>query len=309
MKIKKPKFWSKKNNIISILLFPLSFFLQIIFKLKKKITSKHSFNIPVICVGNIYIGGTGKTPFSILIAQELNKLGKKTAIVKKFYESHYDEHSLVNKNNIPLFLHKKRSTAILNAEESGHNFAVLDDGLQDYSIKKDLNISCFNSNQLVGNGMTIPSGPLREDFETIRHSQIVLINGKKNKVFEKKIFKISKKIKIYYSSYSPTNLKEFKGKRLFAFAGIGNPENFFKLLHDNKLNVQKKIEFPDHYEFKKGEIQNMIEECTKSKFELVTTEKDYWRIKKFNFKRVKYIKLRLDIIKKKELMQNILNSI
>ena len=307
MKIKKPKFWSKKNNIISLLLFPLSFFLQIIFKIKKKITPKHSFNIPVICVGNIYIGGTGKTPFSILIAQELNKLGKKTAIIKKFYKSHYDEHYLISKSNISLFLDKKRSRAILNAEEKGHDIAILDDGLQDYSINRNLNILCFNNNQLVGNGMTIPSGPLREDFETIKHSQIVLINGEKNKSFEEKIFNISKKIKVYYSKYSPTNLKEFEGKKLFAFAGIGNPDNFFKLLYDNKLNVQKKIEFPDHYEFKKIEIQNMMDECIKNKFELVTTEKDYWRISKFNFQNIKYIKLRLDILKKEELMSSVLN--
>ena len=241
MRINKPKFWSKKNNIISLLLFPLSFFLQIILKIKKKITPKHSFNIPVICVGNIYIGGTGKTPFSILIAQELNKLGKKTAIIKKFYKSHYDEHNLINKKNISLFLDKKRNKAILDAEEKGYDFAILDDGLQDYSINKDLNILCFNNDQLVGNGMTIPSGPLREDFKTIKHSQIILINGEKNKSFEEKIFNISKKVKVYYSKYSPTNLKEFEGKKLFAFAGIGNPDNFFKLLHNNNLNVQKKL--------------------------------------------------------------------
>ena len=79
----KPKFWSQKNSLLSFILFPLSIFLQILIYLKKKITKKRKVSIPVICVGNIYLGGTGKTPLSIEIVKILEKLNKKTAIVKK----------------------------------------------------------------------------------------------------------------------------------------------------------------------------------------------------------------------------------
>ena len=307
MKILKPKFWNEKNNLISLLLLPISFFLQLLIIIKRKMTFKHSFKIPIICIGNIYIGGTGKTPLAIKIAQELKKHNKKPAIIKKYYSNHVDEHNLINNNLDCLFLDKQRSKAINNAEKEHCDIAILDDGFQDHSIKKNLNILCFNSNQLFGNGMTLPSGPLRENINSIKRTQIVLINGNKNELFEKKILSISNKVKIFYSKYLPTNIEEFKNKKLFAFAGIGNPINFFKLLDENNLNIQKKIPFPDHYEFSKSEIQEMIDESLKNEFELVTTEKDYFRIKNYGFKYIKFVKLKLVIFEKDKLINQILN--
>ena len=307
MKILKPKFWEEKNNPISLLLLPISFFLQLLIIIKKKLTFKHSFKIPVICIGNIYIGGTGKTPLSIMIAQELIKHKKKPAIIKKYYSEHIDEHNLINNSLNCLFLDKQRSKAINNAEKKQHDIAILDDGFQDYSIEKNLNILCFNSNQLVGNGMTLPSGPLRENINAIKKAQIVLINGNKDKLFEEKILSISNKVKIFYSKYLPENIEEFKNKNLFAFAGIGNPRNFFKLLADNNLNVHTKLAFPDHYKFSKSEIQRMIDESFKNNLELVTTEKDYFRIKHYGFKHIKFLKIKLEILEKDKLINQILN--
>ena len=307
MKILKPKFWEKKNNLISFLLLPISFFLQILSKIKKKLTFENSFKIPVICVGNIYLGGTGKTPLCILIVNELKKHNKNPAIIKKFYSKHIDEHNLINNRLSCLFLDAKRSRAINKAEKKQHDVAILDDGFQDCSIKKNLNILCFNSNQLIGNGMTLPSGPLRENMNALKKTQIVLINGNKDNEFEKKILSISNKVKIFYSIYVPTNIEELKSEKLFAFAGIGNPNNFFKLLTDNKLKIQKKLEFPDHYKFSKSEIQRMNEYCIKNNLRLVTTEKDYFRIKDFGFKNIKFLKVKLEILEKDKLIQEILN--
>ena len=307
MKILKPKFWEKNNNLISLLLLPVSFFLQLLIIIKKKLTSEHSFKIPVICIGNIYLGGTGKTPLSILIAKELRKHNKKPAIIKKYYSEHVDEHNLINNSLDCLFLNKQRSKAINSAEKKQYDVAILDDGFQDYSIKKNLNILCFNSNQLIGNGMTLPAGPLRESINAVKKTQIVLINGSKNKLFEDKILSISNKVKIFYSKYLPENIEEFKNKNLFAFAGIGNPSNFFKLLADNKLNVHTKLAFPDHYKFSKSEIQKMIDGSFKNNLELVTTEKDYFRIKDYGFKHIKCLRIKLEILEKDKLINQILN--
>jgi tetraacyldisaccharide 4'-kinase len=307
MKILKPKFWEKNNNLISLLLLPVSFFLQLLIIIKKKLTSEHSFKIPVICIGNIYLGGTGKTPLSVLIAKELKKHNKKPAIIKKYYSEHIDEHNLINNSLDCLFLNKQRSKAINIAEKEQYDVAILDDGFQDYSIKKNLNILCFNSNQLIGNGMTLPSGPLRESINAIKKTQIVLINGNKNELFEKKILSVSNKVKIFYSKYIPTNIEEFKNKKLFAFAGIGNPNNFFKLLTENNLSVHKKVSFPDHYEFSKSEIQKMIDESLKNNFQLITTEKDYFRIRNYGFKNIKFLKITLEILEKDKLINQILN--
>ena len=275
--------------------------------IKKRLTIQYSFKIPIICVGNIYLGGTGKTPLSIMIAHELKKLKRNPAIIKKYYSEHFDEHNLINNRLNCLILDKQRSRAIKNAEKKRFNVVILDDGFQDYSIKKDLNILCFNSNQLVGNEMTIPSGPLRESLSAIKKAQIIIINGNKNKLFENRILDISNKIKIFYSKYLPENIEEFKKKNLFAFAGIGNPSNFFKLLSDNNLNVHTKLSFPDHYKFSKPEIQKMIDEALNNNLELVTTEKDYFRIKHYGFKYIKFLKVKLEILEKDKLINQILN--
>ena len=307
MKILKPKFWEKNNNLISLLLFPISFFLQLLIIIKKKVTSEHSFKIPVICIGNIYLGGTGKTPLCILITKELIKQNKKPAIIKKYYPDQADEHSLISNNLDCLFLNTQRYKAIKSAEKKQHDIAILDDGFQDYSIKKNLNILCFNSNQLIGNGMTLPSGPLRENINAIKKTQIVIINGEKNKIFEKKILNISNKVKIFYSKYLPINIKEFENKKLFVFAGIGNPSNFFKLLSENNLDVQKQIAFPDHYKFTKSEIQKMINESSENNLQLITTEKDYFRIKDLGFKHIKFLKIKLEILEKDKFINQILS--
>ena len=163
----------------------------------KKITFEYNCNIPVICIGNLYLGGTGKTPLSISLAIELSKVGKKPAIIKKFYSNQYDEHNLINTYTNYLFLDKKRINAIRTAESKDHDIVILDDGFQDYSIKKDLNILCFNGKQLAGNEMTIPSGPLRESLNSIKSSQIVVINGNRDLSFEKKLLIYRMKLKFF----------------------------------------------------------------------------------------------------------------
>ncbi len=309
MKVLKPKFWDQKYSLLSYLLLPVSLVFQFLIFIKKKLTKMHTFKIPIICVGNIYIGGTGKTPLSILITKELMKHKKRPALIKKYYSDHVDEHKLIRRNLDCLFLNKKRSVAISDAQRSNYNFAILDDGFQDYSIHKNLNILCFNSNQLIGNGMTIPSGPLRENINAIKKAQIILINGEKNEIFEKKIFNISNKLEIFYSRYLPINIENLKNKKLFAFAGIGNPNNFFNLLLENDLNVHKKVIFPDHYQFKKSEIQEMIDLSLEKNFELITTEKDYLRIEDFGLKNVSYIKVQLEIFEKNKFINQILKCL
>jgi len=116
MKLIKPKFWDEKNSLISFFLLPLSFLFQFLSNLKKKLTKKEKFSIPIICVGNIYIGGTGKTPLCIELAKILEKLNKKIAIVKKFYKAHNDEFMLIESRGIKLLKYPSRSLALKRAE-------------------------------------------------------------------------------------------------------------------------------------------------------------------------------------------------
>jgi tetraacyldisaccharide 4'-kinase len=305
MKLNKPKYWDVKNSFFSIFLFPVSLIVLVFISIKKKITKSINFNIPIICIGNIYIGGTGKTPTSIYLTRELFKLGKKPAILRKYYKGHKDEHLLIKTKIKSLILCQNRSDGIREAENLGFDLVILDDGLQDYKIKKNLNIVCFNQNQLIGNGLIIPSGPLRESLNTLKDANIILINGEKDNDFEEKLLNINKDLEFFYSFFKPKNIDKFKNKKLLAIAGIGNPENFFKLLNQYNLNIEKKLIFPDHYEFTKTEIKNIIEDAKNKDLQIIMTEKDYFKIKVFNEPEIKYLEISLEIKQKEKLIQKI----
>tara|TARA_X000001036_G_C20693056_1_gene810166 strand:- start:5268 stop:6224 length:957 start_codon:yes stop_codon:yes gene_type:complete len=303
MKFTKPKFWDKSFSFTAFLLMPFTLMVMLFVFLQKKFTKTIKFNIPIICVGNIYVGGTGKTPVSIYIAKEVLKLGKNPAILRKFYEEHQDEHRMIQENFKNLILDSNRANGIRNVEKMNYDTVILDDGFQDRKIHKDLNILCFNQNQLIGNGFILPSGPLRESLKSIKNAEIILINGKKDNEFEKKILNINKKLKIFYTKYKPVNIDQFKGKKLLAIAGIGNPENFFQLLLENNLNVRKKLIYPDHYVFSETEINNIVKEADINNYEIIMTEKDYFRIKDFNNDKIKYLRVLLEIPDKKNLIK------
>jgi len=305
MKLNKPKFWNLKNSIFSILLLPFSLIVLMSVLIKKKLTKTIRFNIPIICVGNIYIGGTGKTPSSIFLAKELSALGKNPVILRKYYKSHSDEHRLIKKKFQNLILCQNREEGIREAEQSNFDTVILDDGLQDYKIKKNLSIVCFNQNQLLGNGFVIPAGPLRESLNALKNAHLILINGKKDSEFEKKVLNINKDLEIFYSFFEPINIEKFKNKKLLAIAGIANPENFFKLLTENNLNIEKKLFFPDHYEFTKAEIKSIVEDAKNKNLQIIMTEKDYYKIENFNILEIEYLKLSLKIINKTRFIQTI----
>jgi tetraacyldisaccharide 4'-kinase len=309
MKIFKPKFWHKKNSPASFLLMPFSLFFQILINLEKILRKKVKFSIPVICVGNVYLGGTGKTPLCIELAEILKKSNKKVAIIKKFYKDHNDEFNLIESKQIKLFKNKSRIIAIKKAELDKFDCAILDDGFQDSSVVKDLNIICFNEDQLSGNEMTLPSGPLREPLSSLKNCQIIIINGNFNEGFEKKIKAISRDISIYYTQYLPINLNQFINQNLLALAGIGNPNNFFNLLRKNNLRVTKEIPFPDHYNYSLKELNNLVNFSIKNNLKIVTTEKDYYRIKHHNIPQIQPLNVKLEIKNKDKFEKEVIECL
>ncbi len=304
MKLYKPNFW-KETNLVSILLFPISLIVKLIILMRKTFTKELEFEIPVICVGNIYLGGTGKTPLSINLGKELSILNKKPVIIRKYYKHHKDEYSLIRENFKHLITKKDRKNAIKNAVQNGFDTVILDDGFQDYKIKKNLNVVCFN-NQLLGNGMLIPAGPLRESVDSLKSAHIIIINGDQNIDFERKLLEINNEISIFYSRYQLIDIEKYRGKKLFVIAGIGNPENFFELIRSQNLNIIKELSFPDHYQFSKSEILNIINDARKNGYQVVMTEKDYHRVKDYNFTEIHYMKVKLEIAEKKEFLNKVL---
>ena len=298
MNLKKPKFWDyNKPNIYSYLLIPIAKFLQLISNLKKKSNPK-KFKIKTICIGNIYLGGTGKTSLAIKINKILNKKNIKSCFIKKKYSNQNDEQKLLN-NYGKLFVALNRADAIKQAEKENYDVAILDDGLQDKSIVCDLSFVCFNNLNWIGNGMTIPAGPLREDINNLQYYNNIFLNGNLENLekLKKEIYKINPNLNIYLGKYEPLNLNEFEvEKNYFLFSGIGNHQTLVSMLKNKGLKIIKDIEFPDHYEYTKNDINNILIEAKNLECQIITTEKDYFRLQDNNLDKFKIIKSELKII-------------
>jgi len=310
MNLKKPKFWDyKKPNIYSYLLLPISIVIQIIIFFKKNFIKKKKFNIRTVCIGNIYIGGTGKTSLSLKLNEILIKKKIRSCFIKKYYSNQLDEQKLLS-NNGKLFTAKKRSWALSEAENENYQVAILDDGLQDYSIKHNVNLVCFNNLNWIGNGMTIPSGPLRESLNNIKNYNHIILNGNDENLsnIKSKILNISPSINIYEGKYVPINLKDFNLKNNYlAFSGIGNHKTFISMIKNNGINVIKDIEFSDHYNFKSEDIDKILDLSKKLNCKVITTEKDYLRLKNNHIDEIKYVKIELHIVDEDKLINAIIN--
>ncbi len=296
MNFKKPKFWDyKKPGFISLLLLPFSFLILIYNFFTAK---KNKINgIKTICIGNIYLGGTGKTPLSLETIKILNNLNYKTCFIKKNYSNQIDEQRLLASKG-KLFCEKNRIDAANRAIKENFNVAIFDDGLQDRKIKYDISIVCFNNTIGVGNGLVLPSGPLRENLKSLKKYDAVFLNGNESTKlsFEKKIKEEFSNIIIFKSFYTITNLEELdNNERYLAFAGIGNFNNFVDLLKDNNFNLVNTMHYPDHYKYSNTDLKKIKEIAKFNEAKIITTEKDFLRIDENNRNGFNVVKIKLSI--------------
>jgi len=305
MKLIKPKFW-KTKNFISLILYPLSAVTFLINSIKK-FSIKKTFEIKTICIGNIFIGGTGKTSLAIEINELLRKKFR-TVFIKKDYENQIDEINLLN-NKGKIISSSNREDALLAASKKKYQVAILDDGLQQKNINYNLRIACFNSEYGLGNEFTLPAGPLRENLSVIKNYDLIFLNGEKNnKKILSKFKSINKDLKIFEGKYKPLNLKKFNLKKKYLmFCGIGNPHEFEQTLIKYKFNVSKKIIFPDHHKFSNIDLKKLNYNASRGNLTLITTEKDFFRLNKAQRKNIKFLKIKLEI-KNREKLKKILIS-
>ena len=302
MKFYKPKFWDKRNfSLMSLLLLPFSLIVIIKNYYENSKIKKNYYDLRTICVGNIYIGGTGKTPLVNNLASHFKKKFK-TLIIKKDYTSHQDEKKLLESNHKVIF-EKTRELSLIKAEQGKARIVIFDDGLQEKTINYDIKIVCFNSLKLDGNGYVIPAGPLRERLNSVKNYDIALINGninKESKNFINKIKNINPKIKIFRGKYVPKDYSKLKRKKFLIFSGIGNPHTFSDTLKNMKIKFYGYEKFPDHYNYEESDLQKLKELAKDKGCELLTTEKDYFRIKKSFRKNINFLKVELLIDKEKQ---------
>ena len=307
MRLIKPKFWETKNPL-SFIFFPFSVITYLI-NITKKFSIKKNFEIKTICIGNIFLGGTGKTSLAIEI-NELLKKKFKTVFIKKNYENQSDEINLLSDKGKIISL-SNRENALLTAFKQKYRLAILDDGLQQKNINYDLKIACFNSEYAIGNEYMLPAGPLREDLNEIKNYDLIFLNGeKKNSKLIAKLRSVDKNLKIFQGIYKPLNLKNFDlRKKYLMFCGIGNPHEFEQTLIKYKFNISKKTIYPDHYKLTNTDLKQLIDKAKKENLVLVTTEKDFFRLNKSQRKNIKFLKIKLEIKDKKNLKKILISKL
>ena len=310
MNFKKPIFWDlKKPNIFSYLLLPFTIPV-IINNFFLGIQKKYKFSkIKTVCIGNIYLGGTGKTPLTIKLFNIIKEMGFDVITAKKFYSNQIDEQNLL-KAKTKNIVSKRRIDAINQAVNNSNQVIIFDDGLQEKKIDYDLKIVCFKKKNWIGNGQLIPSGPLREKIENLKNYDIVFLNGKDDNTenIREIIHRLNPKIEIFESDYIIQNLKELDiNANYLIFSGIGDPVSFKEILLENNISVVKEIIFPDHYKYKKKDIENILQESKKLNAKILTTEKDFIKLSVDDVREINFLKIELKIVKEEKFI-NFIND-
>ena len=314
--IKAPQFWFKNPpQLWSFLLYPLSFLYQKIYEIRFRKGVPYSSDIPVVCVGNISVGGTGKTPICLELAQWLQDKGKTVVFVSRGYGGSLQgpiqvdpqNHTYQQVGDEPLLLAqvaqtviaKNRPKGIKMAIEMGADIILMDDGLQNPSVYKNKSLLVLDGKVGLGNGMTIPSGPLREPLKNaLKRVHGVIIMGNDDCHLTENIKKVSPHMVVVNGDLESVNQKIKKERRVIAFAGIGNPSKFFESVQTQGYNCVKMVGYADHYPYRLKDVEKLKKMALSHHAELITTTKDSVRLpiefrKSVNVLDVK-IKWRLD---------------
>ena len=300
MILKKPKFWDfKKPNFFAYLLYPFTIFVEIHNIISTVIPKKKFTEIKTICVGNLYIGGTGKTPTSLFLYNLLKKNNINPVTAKKFYKNQIDEQKFLKDNSNFISL-SDREKIVKKAIEMKFDMVIFDDGLQEKWINYDIKFACFDSEKWIGNGHLIPSGPLREKMNTLKNYHGIFlktVGGDSNLDYiYNEIRNINPNIEIFESIIEIKHIDKFNiDENYIIFSGIGNPDSFRKLLLKNKFKIIEEITFPDHYNYQDKDILKIINKANENSAEIITTEKDFKRIPKNLKEKINFLEIDMKI--------------
>lgn len=301
MKLTSPSYWKSKHNPISLLFLPISILYQVGAKIRKIFSVSYRAKIPVICVGNITVGGGGKTPIVMALAERLSQKGVNVHVTTRGYGGYLlgpvlvepDKHLSVEVGDEPLLLArlvptwvaKNRVSGIKAAEEAGADLVLLDDGLQNPTFKKDFKIVCLNEFYKFGNKRIFPAGPLRETLsEGFKDVKAICYYGEDPKWLKRYSSQIP--IHICHHQMDVELLSSLQKTPLIAFSGIETPDKFFEFLRENNLDVLHKKAFPDHYEYKEEDLQKLLQMASHKDARLVTTLKDWIRLDSENRQKI-----------------------
>jgi tetraacyldisaccharide 4'-kinase len=282
----KTPWWFMHKTLMSFLLLPISVVYYLASRVVYRMRARHQYvpRRPVICVGNILSGGVGKTPIVREIAKYLNapvvmRGYKKTAETGNIG----DEATMLSRDGLVVHTGDRKSNVVLLDKQKTNTPIVMDDGLQNPTVKKDVSIIVFDESIGFGNGFMLPSGPLREPKRYAANADAIIIIRSN---FPRKNFTIPAGIPVFYAHNKTISPYDEKTP-LVAFAGIGYPKKFFKCLP----GVVATRAFADHYQYTDEDVKKLFELAGKHNGKLITTEKDWVRLPRNVRDKIKYAKL------------------
>lgn len=303
--MKTPNFW-QTDNILSIILKPLGILYYFFYKLRCLVNVKpYKSKIPVICIGNVIVGGSGKTPIAIELANILKEKKKKFCFLSKGYCGKFSGVKEVDSNNAEIFgdepiilkeygdvfVSKNRVAGLKYINDlinRSYDYIIVDDGLQNPTFQKNKSIVVVDGEYGLGNGNIFPSGPLREKFEDIvpKAGCVIIIGEDKYDIIN-----LCKKNLVPFINGSIIIKNNSFFDEYVAFCGIGHPEKFKRTLENNAIKYNNFIVFDDHHFYKKEDIIALKNLGDK----LITTKKDWVKLDEDFRKDVDYVDIKIDL--------------
>ncbi len=292
-----PSFW-QTPNIISDLLSPLGYLYAGATAWNLKHAVPYRPPVPVICVGNVSLGGTGKTPITMDLTQRLQAMGQKPHILLRGYGSQQTrqkdrilqvdpvrhsaaevgDEALLLAQIAPTWIGQRRDYSAAAAYAAGATCLLMDDGLQNPYIAKDFSLIVVDRGTGLGNGLPFPAGPLREPFSiAAKRAQAVVVMGDPTQIMPA-LPAHALPVLTAHLQLDTTVVAKLQGQPLYAFAGIGQPAKFFRALKAADLNLKAARAFPDHFAYQEIHLIGLLAQAQKSGAQLITTEKDAARI-------------------------------
>ena len=318
--MKAPQFWYEPNTWKAKFLYPLGYFYNLLTLLRGKLAKPQSYSCLTICIGNLNVGGTGKTPTTIALAQHFLKKGLQVHVVSRGYKGKFQGTFLVDPQmhksdevgDEPLLISEftsvwvsnKRKNGIAAAENAGAQIVLLDDGFQDPSFHKDFSLIVVDGEKGFGNKKCMPAGPLRENIvQGFKRADALVIVGQRIYKFDT----FPTHLKIIHSTLKPieTGMNWKEGKYL-AFAGIADPSKFFKTLRSLGANLIDCVALSDHQKLDGQVLKRLERKANSAHAQLVTTEKDAVRLSNTYRKKVLSLPVRIEFDDKNEL-ENLFN--
>lgn len=296
MPLKSPKFWQKKNTFLGKVLSPLGRIYAWGLRRKLKKTKPYRSKIPVVCIGNLVMGGVGKTPLAVSVAEYFKMNGMRPVFLTRGYGGglsnvlvDLDKHTAKDTGDEALLLARiaptivdaDRARGAKTAEKIGADVIVMDDGFQNPQLVKDLSFAVFDGRYGFGNGKVFPAGPLREPVEDgLQRADAFIVVGKDKAGIKEWIDKRFMSLPFIgtHIEQDVAKIAQLSGKKVFAFAGIGYPDKFFDMLRDYGCDVVETQAFSDHYPYTDEDMTDLIARADKLEAVLVTTAKDGVRI-------------------------------